>query len=368
METWFVRGYLVFAVAVLLLGGFVWVRVDLLPDDGRGGGAAIATSSGPGGVLSEATPETLGTPGVVVTPTPPVYTGRCETTPVLAAPPVWQPSQPAFFTEWYGYPGGDLAVAPALMSALAPQLPVSDARWFAGVELPMSWFGTDGPLVLSAVQIDGGGRIAAEVQSGQFQDEKQQLVEMTFPEPGCWQVTAQGQGADSDLTATLIVEVAPKEERPDVASALAAQQAQPFAVPTNCAVDGWDALDVRSPTVLAAWWKDLPLMAVGHATGVLWAQAQTTFLLRPEAEMQGLRVEATSLEDGSFWRADARASGQRLMFAMGTFATPGCWEVRVQSGLDEMAAFTVYVFPNACRRESDATPVPDDCTAPAGNP
>lgn len=369
METWLIRGYLVFAVAVLVLGGVVWVRVDLLPDERRAGGLEVATSQVQGGPLTEATPGTAvpSTPVMRVTPPPPVFTGACVTTPLLATPPL-QLSPSAFFAEWYGLPGGDLAVAPVLIAEVHPQLPVSDARWFAGVEWLMAWFGTDGPLELSAVQIDGEGRVAAEVRAGQLQDDRVQLFAMTFPESGCWQVTAHGQGVDSDLAATVIVEVAPKEERPDFATALAAQRARPYAVPASCTVDGWDALADRSKAVLAAWWKDLPLVAVGHQTSVLWAEEETALLLRPATRSSTLRVEAESLDDGAHWSADAGGTSVGQAVALGTFATPGCWQVSLFDGDNPLGEVTVAVFPAACRRTSDATPVSTACVQAGSAP
>lgn len=417
-------GYVALAGALLLAVGLFVVQSGMLSgDDDDGDGqrrtpvaaaatATVATADAAGG---EGLPPTATTVVEVAAASPEVVASHpaCEVNAQLAGAPSGLQVNDPMFSVWFGEPGSALAVAPVALAGINHDLPDTGQYWFAEGPLPVLWFGSEAPLAITARLLDGGGAtVAFDGSEVVFRDALTQGMEMTFPEPGCWEITATtvsaeagagGGSATADasgtasgspsategasatdtasgtarageagevLETTFAVQVAPFAERPDAALAISNATAAPYVAPEACGDPGWSGPSDPLGVLWAAWWIEEPTgldgeeLALGTDAPVFWNNIESHFIVRAfnDDPTRIFRVDAMSSVDGSTLSAPTYQSepGQ----ASGTlfFGHPGCWTVYVRDAGETLMSVDVFVYPIDCRRESGVVPVPDGCT------
>lgn len=294
---------------------------------------------------------------------------------VSAAPDGLLRDDPAYVV-WYGEPGSELAVAPMVLAGVSPTMPDTGTYWFADGPQPMLWYGTDAPLSIGATlldDVDGGaddGTVAVDILEGFIRDESSQHAQLTFPQPGCWELTATA----GEMETTIPILVAPVTERPDMLQAVANRATQPYVPPLECPGPAWSGPSDPLSILWAGWWVEAEAawigesLALGSDSTVFWAGQVTSFRVRFEDDPSRVFALEAVASDGS--RVSAATSRRTPGHAVGslTFGKPGCWEVSLwEDGLTLMT-INVFVYPADCRREVATEPVPNGCTVLAGNP
>jgi DNA-binding beta-propeller fold protein YncE len=211
----------------------------------------------------------------------------------------------------------------------------------------------------------------------------QALIEMRFPEPGCWEVVGWAGG---DLLLSFVVEVVPEGESAlairvrQHKEAIAAEReaAIPFPVPDTCAVDAWngpeDRLLGRYPAEMVggddwtySYFLDGGGLDLNARLGVLYEGTNTVFWVSIQGRLPGDAILTAEPLDGestgeefSIERThstyDVELSGGAQVTverAEIVFPSSGCWQLRVES---EDVSFnrTVYVYPPAGDRAEAA--------------
>ncbi|MDQ3548143.1 MAG: hypothetical protein M3439_04910 [Chloroflexota bacterium] len=329
----------VVTVLALVVGGFAfWETRDGSP-----------TASG--------TPEPVVGASITATepaPTPTVST--CPSTPSDPEGSIRFAADP-FYKDWYG--DGDLWISPVSIHGINPTVPDSEWRWFTGgMPVVGDWpFKAGDVFTITAERLDGP---ADPVSASQTSDEMINSIIVSFPDPGCWELTASVQ----DLSLTIVVNVQPQSERPDIRQAREQREALlPYPAPETCG-PGWGEPEDRSGIYSAAYWIDLDGLSARSSDGLLWTNEPVALDWIPD-EWGEITIEGHALDGGMalgytgdpIHRVGASEGNywQSSLF----FGAPGCWELTAESG-GETTTFTVWVYPAECRREP-GEPLPDAC-------
>lgn len=318
------------------------------------------------------TPEPVVGAPVSVTATEPAPTpaaSSCVETPIDPEGSIRFAADP-FYKDWYR--NGDLWISPASISDINPAIPDSEWRWFTGA-MPVAgdWpFGAGDVFTITAARLDGP---AEPVSATQTSDEIINSIVVSFPEPGCWELTASVQ----DLSLTIVVNVRPLSERPDMQQALERRDAaMPYPAPDSCG-PGWgepeDRSGVYTPAHMSsgfytpAYWIDLDGVSARSLDGLLWTNEPVALDWIPN-EWGEITIEGHALDggmalgyasdpihrvgslDGNYWQSSL------------LFGTPGCWELTATVG-EVTQSFMVWVYPSDCRRV-EGEPLPDACRSP----
>lgn len=308
------------------------------------------------------TPETVIGAPVTVTATAPSPTStasNCLETPVNPEGSIRFAADP-FYKDWYG--DGEFWISPVSIQGINPTVPDSDWRWFAGgMPVVGDWpFAAGDVFTITAERLDGSADPVSETQSN---DAMINSIVVAFPEPGCWELTASVQ----DLSLTIVVDVRPLSDRPDVRQVLERRDAaMPYPAPATCG-PGWGEPQDRFGNYGAAYWIDLDGLSVRSYDGLLWTNEPVVLDWIPD-EWGEITIEGHAL-DGGMALGYASDPTHRVGNTEGNywqssllFGTPGCWEMTVTVG-EVAQAFMVWVYPDECRREG-GEPLPDACRTP----
>lgn len=284
---------------------------------------------------------TLEPTGTALPPTPPPFTGVCEVTPMAADAPAGLLLTDPSFPAWYTDTDEAVWAAPLNLSALNPTLPEVEQRWFAGGVTPVNWFGPSEPVTVHAVKLEDGDSFTVDERSTSFPEQRTQSTELTFPEPGCWQLT--GRAGDDELTITIAV--AMLEARPDFVFARTGHAAAPSDVPADCQATAWVGPADIDNRMLAMYWLHGGWVALGHQTAVLVAKAETSLLLDADGDADAVMLTASMIEDSSVTMVAEVGDPRRGVRAAAiTFPEPGCWRLDLTAAEETFNA-VVYVYP-----------------------
>lgn len=284
---------------------------------------------------------------------------NCSETPIESGQPSLYGSDP-FYNDWYR--DGELWISPVSIQGINPDVPDSGGRWFTG-RMPVSgdWpFKAGDVFTITAERLDGP---ADPVSATQTSDEMINSIVVSFPEPGCWELTASVR----DLSLTIIVNVQPLSERPDVLQVLERRDtAIPYPVPATCG-PGWGEPEDRFGNYDASFWIDLDGISVQSRDGLLWTNEPVALDWIPD-EWGEITIEGSAL-DGGMALSYASDPMHRVGSIEGNywqssllFGTPGCWELTATVGAVTQS-FVVWVYPSECRRV-EGEPLPDACRPP----
>ncbi|HYI16421.1 MAG TPA: hypothetical protein VEX37_13580 [Thermomicrobiales bacterium] len=335
----------VVTVLVLVVGGFAFWE---------------ARDGSPGGEIPE--PVAGASASVTVTrtePAPTPTTSNCQVTPANPEGAIRFVSDP-FYKDWYGE--GEFWISPISITGINPSVPDSEWRWFTGgMPIAGDWpFAAGDVFTVTAERLDGPAEPVSETQSS---DQMINNIVVSFPEPGCWQLTASVR----DMSLTIVIDVQPQSERPDIRQAREQREALlPYPAPDTCGT-GWSGPEDRTGNYSAYYWIDLDGLSVRSHDGLLWTNEPASLDWMPD-EWGEISIDGRAL-DGGMALGYASDPSHRVGVAEGNFwtasllfGTPGCWELTATVG-DVAQSFMVWVYPADCRRE-EGEPLPDACRTP----
>jgi hypothetical protein len=172
-----------------------------------------------------------------------------------------------------------------------------------------------------------------------------QTTVLNIPAPGCWELT----GRDENRELTIVIDVQPFDERPDVVRVREwiAIVENRFPVPASCSVNNWDGPSDRVlPDVFigSAYWLE------GDGLGLF---SPVGFLAAGENISLGWWSETGGPATLDLRLLDSGATSETLSneltqpgYLDPTFNFPveGCWELQITGG-DHSERFVVYVRP-----------------------
>jgi hypothetical protein len=296
---------------------------------------------------------------IVSEPVPSPTVSNCLETPVNPEGSVRFVADP-FYKDWYGE--GEFWISPVSIQGINPSVPDSAWRWFTGgMPVVGDWpFAAGDVFTITAERLDGPAEPVSETQSS---DQMINNIVVTFPEPGCWELTASVR----DMSQTIVINVQPQSERPDIRQAREQREALvPYPAPEMCG-PGWGSPEDRSGNYSALYWIDLDGLSVRSRDGLLWTNEPAVLDWIPD-EWGEIVIEGHAL-DGGMAIGYASDPTHRVGSAEGNFwqasllfGTPGCWELTATVG-EVTQSFMVWVYPSDCRRE-EGEPLPDACRPP----
>jgi len=336
------------------------------------GGFAFWESRGESSdVDGTAVPAVGGQPTRTVTqPTATMIVSDCQASPTDPEAAMRFASDP-LFKDWYSE--GDLAISPVSINRINPTVPESQWKWFTGgIPVAGDWpFQAGDTFTITAERLDGP---AEPVNQTQTDDTMINSLVVMFPEPGCWELTASVR----DMSLTIVVDVRPITERPDVRQAIERRDSvMPYPAPESCG-PGWDGPVDRTGTYTPnhmpvgfyspAYWIDLEGLSVRSYDGILWTNEPASLSWIPAEWGDELSIKGRAL-DGGMALGYASDLMQRVGAIEGNFwdsalifGTPGCWELTVELG-ETTQTFMVWVYPADCRRVEGES-LPDACQRP----
>jgi hypothetical protein len=334
----------VVTVLALVAGGFAFWETR--------GGSPTATE----------TPEAVaGAPAsvTVTEPAPTPTASNCLETPVNPEGSIRFVADP-FYKDWYGE--GEFWISPVSIQGINPTVPDSEWRWFTGgMPVVGDWpFAAGDVFTITAERLDGPADPVSETQSS---DQMINNIVVSFPEPGCWELTAGVR----DMSLTIVINVQPQSERPDIRQAREQREAlMPYPAPDTCGPD-WGAPEDRSGNYSAFYWIDLDGLSVRSRDGLLWTNEPAVLDWIPD-EWGEITIEGHA-QDGGMALGYASDPTHRVGSVEGNFwqssllfGTPGCWELTATVG-EVTQSFMVWVYPADCRRV-EGEPLPDTCRTP----
>jgi hypothetical protein len=239
-----------------------------------------------------------------------------------------------------------------------------EGRWYVG---PMGFHWEADPpaageMVVSATSRDHGTRVRGE----SLDSNGEHYASIVFPEPGCWDVTANVGEQEVAFT----VRVIPELERPAIRAQLEARAAaRPWDVPADCAVtelgDPFQSTSIRTLGQLFYSVEgtgmrlsgDLDLLFEGE--NVLRWYPDTW--VEPVIEGRQLDGNGTALVTSLIRSVDEQ--GEHAATTV-LFPLPGCWQLTGADG-ERMVEAVVNVYPAGCRPSDDhSTAVPGNCEHP----
>lgn len=346
-------GVLAAVAAVLLFGFVIWTAVL---DDG-GSSDSAGDMEDVGAVLMPASsPTMLAEAPPVVTPGYDRASDTCYVSPTAVNVAPSLPRSDTRYLRWYGNRDVGLWVAPLDYGATLPTgWPKASSLWFAGAETPVSWYGAQSAVVVNLKRLDGYTVMSPVVGMpghGDIQD-----VTLTIPSPGCWQLT--GTAGNKELS--IVVDVLPFEQRPDIAMAESYYAARPYDVPNTCPITARSGPEQRGTG--HHWLQSGDLRA--EFNDLLFAGQEQTVGIRGADVTDGLVVTARKLNnDGGqtemgltpLWNSDAR-------LAIFSIPSDGCWELELETPT-QTVTFVIYVYPAGCEPELRDGEFVADCEPP----
>jgi hypothetical protein len=344
------------AVVVLLLVSVSIWRLD--PFSSGDDSQLQAATAPPATEVSAAAP--------AASPTAQPVASDCAMTAFAEQPPVYMSGEPVF-PNWYY--GSGIWLSPAAINGVNPSLPLSPHAWFAA-PMPVVTIRTshDQPeLELTAERLDGPAQpfVATAHPDAYSPDGLLREFMVTFPEAGCWELTAR---TGSDVL-TLTLDVRPAAERPDIAQALEAHAQLPYAPPASCAVTAWSGPEDRAGRFQPYWWLDGTGISTRSLSGAFFAEEPTNLEWFVE-EWGAITLTGRSLGQGDALQLSTDPS-QRVTidgsawFTTLLFPTPGCWEVQAQVNGQSLHA-VIWVYQAGCRPEPGLA-LPPSCREPQGS-
>lgn len=346
-------GVLATLAAVLLIGFVVWTIV--LDEGGSSdpegnvddAGAVLAPLSSPT-LLAEAPP--------IVTPGYDQASDTCYVSPTAINIAPSLPRSDTRYLRWYGNRDVGLWAAPLDYGATLPTgWPKASSLWFAGAETPVSWYGAESAVVVNLKRLDGHTVMSPVVGIPGFGDI--QDTPITIPSPGCWQLT--GTAGDQELS--IVVDVLPLDQRPDIAIAESYYAARPYDVPDTCPVTARTGPEQRGSGHhwlqsgdLRAEFNDLLFAGEEQSVGVLGADVTDGLVL--SARKLNTNEDETEEALTPLWNSDAR-------LAIFSIPSAGCWELELETPTEEVT-FVVYVYPAECEPELRDGEFVADCEPP----
>lgn len=270
--------------------------------------------------------------------------GVCRTTPFSTDLIPGVPRNDIRYLNWYGNQEAGLWAAPMDYGAMLPSgWPEASTLWFSGGATPIGWYGASNAIVVTGERLDGDARVGPIVGASTGV-ESVQSTSITIPEPGCWMLT----GTAGQASLSLVVEVLPLEERPDIAIAEQYYAARPYDVPSTCPVTARSAPSQRGAG--HHWLQSGGLRA--EFDDLLFAGKEQTVGVFGEDVTSGLELVARKLNSDAdeqqeaitaLWNSDAR-------LALFSIPSSGCWELNLETPSSSVT-FVVYVYPAECEPE-----------------
>ncbi|HUG16899.1 MAG TPA: hypothetical protein VMM78_17965 [Thermomicrobiales bacterium] len=283
----------------------------------------------------------------------------CDVTPPSENGPSGFAGDPVY-VNWYGDDG--LWLSPVSVSGVNPSMPHSPYLWFTGGS-PI-WISADQEVQdISGRRTDGPSELLhvdkqLDVLTRQF---PVRFV-LTFPDAGCWELTATT--ADQELS--IVIDVRPLEERPDMLVAHERHALLPYSPPDECAVTPMRGPVDDAGRFLPYYWIDGDGVSVRSHTGIVWAYEPTPFDWFLD-EWGPIVVTGSSMANGAPLELEfdhiqrAGLDGQFWLSSV-VFPVPGCWEIEATAGEQTLHA-VLWVYPPECRREAGED-IPALCEIP----